>query len=370
MHRHIDEVAPAEWDALLGPADVQLSHRFVKTCQDAGVEDATYRHVLLYDREGLACIATFSFMQVALELLTSRRLRRAVRAARRVRPGFLRIPVLFCGLPVSFGRPCVRMRPGADADACVTVLCELMDDVAAELGAEICCFKEFELPEVAPLESVCRHGYFRAASLPSCRLDIRWTTFDAYLGSMRAGYRRQVREARRVAQGSGLLLRAVDDFGSCGARLFGLYEQVMERVEFQLERLNPAFFAGLNRNFPGESRAVLAEWEGEVVAAAVLLQAGGSCAFLLAGIDYARNAACRAYVNVVTETVADAIRRGAAVLEMGQTSYDLKRRLGATTTPRILFLRHRTRWAHRLLRAGGEILFPSRTYADRRVFRS
>lgn len=369
VRRHIDEIPPAEWDSLLDPADVQLSHRFVKVCQDADIEGAQYRHILLYDGEGLAGIATLSFMKVALELLASSRVRGLVEALRRARPSFLHIPVLFCGLPVSFGRPCIRFRHDADGIAGLALLCRTMNRIGDELGAEVFCFKEFSPHEEVAVRELESLGYLRAASLPSCHLPLRWDSFGDYLADMRAGYRRQVRHTLRVRQRTGLDVRVVEDFGNECPDMHRLYAQVMDRAEFQLEHLNPEYFELLNHTFPTEARAILARREGELLAFAVTLEGGDSIAFLLAGADHGCGRDCQAYLNTVTEVVAEAIGGGSARLEMGQTSYDIKRRLGAVTEPRYLYIRHRHPMVHRMLSLVRNLVFPDRAFPSRRVFR-
>jgi len=370
VHRHISEVDPGAWDSLLDPDDIQLSHRFVSVCQRSDIERADYRFVLIEDTLGVACVAALSCFDVRIDLLAGPQIRATAALVRRALPRFLRVRVLFCGLPVSFGRPCIRVRPDADRRRCLEALEREVERARRELDASIVCWKEFSPSEKAAVDSLPSLGYFEAASLPSCALPIRWSSFEAYVGQMRSGYRRQVREARRLARRAGLVFRTVDDFGSQCEDIHRLYGQVMDRVDFQLERLNEAFFAELNRGLPAETRAILGECSGRLVVCAVLLDGPQVSAFLLAGIDYERNRESAAYVNLVAEVVAHAIRRRASLLELGQTSYDIKRRLGAGTTPRALYLRHRSGLPHALLARTRTLVFPPRAYSERRVFRA
>jgi hypothetical protein len=105
------------------------------------------------------------------------------------------------------------------------------------------------------------------------------------------------------------------------------------------------------------------------VCAAIVLQRGDQAAFLLAGVDQARSRPSAAYINLVAEVVADAIRRGAKSLEMGQTSAALKTRFGAEESRRDLFLRGTRPAVDLLLRLTGPLLFPVRRAPVRRVFR-
>lgn len=106
-----------------------------------------------------------------------------------------------------------------------------------------------------------------------------------------------------------------------------------------------------------------------MLAFALMLHGKERSTFLIAGIRYEAPGALAAYRSVVTETIADAVRHGASGLEMGQTSYGIKTRLGAQPTARHLYLRHRGPLLHRLLRALGGVLFPDHVVPPRRVFR-
>jgi predicted N-acyltransferase len=365
----IADFDPQPWDAVATSDDLQATHRFVRACEDSGVEHAAYRHAIVWDAEGPAAVASFSRMLVSLDLLSTGVTRAAIRAARHVRPAFLRVPVVFGGLPVSFGRSCLRVRPGADRARVLRALHEVAERFAAETATPMVCFKEFDADQAARLEPLAALGYVRAPSLPSCRLALPWTSFDAYVAAMRSGYRRQLLASLEARARERLTVRVVDDWLADCPRIFALYEQVMDRAPFQLERLNLAFFEQLAIRLRGETRAIVVEQGGAAVAAAVMLFAPRLATWLLAGIDYEVNRRCQAYLNVVAEVVRAAIASGAPALEMGQTSYDLKGRMGAVTAPRTLLLRYRSRLGHALLRAGRDLLFPVPAVRVRRVFR-
>jgi len=368
-YRSIAEVSPAEWDGLAGPDDLQATHRFVRTCEEAGVEHARYRHVLVEDGAGVAAVASLSLMNVKLDLLSTGLTRRAIRWARRLRHGFLEVPIVFCGLPVSFGRSCLRFRPDAEREPVVRALAAEAESFAAAVRAPVICFKEFTAAEAAALAPLTRLGYFTAPSLPSCSMDVAWRSPEEWLGAMRSGYRHQVMAGARIARATGATVRVVRDFRRECPRLFALYGQVMDRAPFQLERLNLAFFERLAENLRPEARAILVERGERLLAMAILLETPGLMTFLLAGIDYEENRRHHAYLTVVSEVVAEAIRSGVRALEMGQTSYEPKRRLGAVPTPRTLFLRCRSPLGHALFRAASPLLFPVPPLPPRRIFR-
>jgi hypothetical protein len=369
LYEQIEEVDAAEWDSIVGPDDLQATHRFIRTCQGAAVENALYRHVMIYDANGLVSVSSLSWMQVSLDLLSSGMTRALIRRLRALRPDFLRLRLLVCGLPVSFGSSCIRFREGADSHRILELMVGVTNGVARELHAPLLCFKEFTDEEAASLDYLTQSGYRRAPSLPGCSMLITWRTFEEYLLSMRAGYRRQLMATLRIRLEAGLTVRVREDFGADCPRIYRLYEEVMDRAEFQLERLNPAFFEGLNINFGTHSRAILLERSGELLAAAVMLFTRRVATLLLVGINYEQNRKYHSYFNIVIEAVREAINAGVEILELGQTSYDLKGRLGGVTTNRYLYLKHRNRWLNSMLRNASGLLFPPTTVFHRRVFK-
>jgi predicted N-acyltransferase len=369
LFRDVNEVPAAAWDGLLDPDDLQQSHRFVRLCQESRVEDADSWHLMLYQGERLCATATLSRMYARLDLLSSGLPRGLVGAVRRAWPGFLRVPVLFCGLPVSFGQPCLKLAPWADAAAVCRALVGTMDRVARATGTGLLCLKEFDPAGAGRLEPLCGEGFFRAPSLSSWSLPLPWDSFASYLGAMTAGYRRQVRATLKARDAAGLEVRRADRFAADAGTIFALYEQVIRRARFRLETLNRAFVERLASDLGEQARAIVVERAGRPLAAAVLLRTPNVVTFLLAGLDYDADPGWQVYPNLVVEVVAEAIHSGASRLEMGQTSHLLKSRLGAVEEPRSVFLRHRHPAKHSLLRRAAPLLFPEQDYPPRRVFR-
>ncbi len=370
VHRSIHAIDPAVWDALAPADELQSTHAFIRACEDARVEDARYWHLLIRHRAELIGVASLSVMPVRLDLLSTGLVRRTMQGVRRISPGFLQPRVLFCGLPVSAGRPCLAIRSAADAPRVVAAISDAMIEAGREADAQLHCVKEFTPAEGDAMDGLLGHGFFRAWSLPSFRMAVPWRSFDAYVAGMRSGYRRQVRASRDVAARAGLRVRRVTDWSRESGAIHALYDQVLDRADFQLERLNGAFFRNLNAYLGDRAPAILVERGDRLIAAAILLRSPGLLTFFMAAIDYAHNRRCAAYLDLTTEVVADAIRSGVPALELGQTSAALKTRLGATAEGRHIYFRCRSPLAHAAFRTTAPALFPATRTPSRRVFRA
>ncbi len=309
LFRNSNDVPAALWDSLLGPDDLQMSHRFVRLCQEARVENADYWHLMIYQEGELCCVTTLSRMTLYLDLLAGDWPQSLSRTVRRCWPGFLRLPILFDGLPVSFGQPCLKLAPWADARAVLAVIARAMERLARTTSTGLLCLKEFDPAAAGQLEPLRDQGFFRAFSLPSCSLPIVWDSFSGYLESMTAGYRRQLRATLRARQSAGLEVRHLERFATEGEVIFALYQQVIQRARHRLETLNRSFIDRLDTDLGGQSRAIFLERKGQPLAVAIMLFTANVATFLLAGLDYQARREWQVYPNLVAEVVAEAIRR-------------------------------------------------------------
>jgi len=369
VFRHIDQVDRRLWDSILGPDDLLMSHAFVKACQDARIANVDgFWHVLVSRDGQLVCTATLHRMAVCLELLSSGLTRRMVAGLKAMWPAFLRVPVLFCGLPVSCGQPCLKIAGCVDPDCACDAIAGTMEAIAESTATPLVCLKEFDAVGVQSMDAFTARGYFRAPSLPSCSMPLRWPSFDAYVGSLRSGYRRQLLATLRAREKAQLRVVRLDRISAQIDTIFPLYLQTVRRAPHRLETLNADFFRQLDLQLADRTRAIVIEAQARPVGAAVMLLADSAAIFLFVGMDDSRNPQWQVYQNLVAEVVAIAIESGARRLEMGQTSYEMKTRMGAEEDPRSIYLRYRGAMAHAALRSVSPALFPTHRSPQRRVF--
>ncbi len=368
VYRDIREVEAAEWDSVLGPDDLLMSHRFGRACQQARIEDAVFWHLLISEGEEIVGVATLHRMGVNLESLSDGLTRKLVGKLKCRWPGFFRLPVLFCGLPVSCGEPCLKVSARADFNQVCSAVIEVMECVAAATSTRLLCLKEFSPAATGRMDFVLSHGYFRALSLPSCSVSLTWDSFSSYLASMRSGYRRQVESSLRARRETGLRARRLGGYAAREETIFALYSQTIRRARQRLETLNPEFFRLLDVCLGEQAKVILIEREGRPLAMALMLFDRDVATFLFAGMEEERRPEWQLYQNLLAEVVAAAIDAGATRLELGQTSYAMKSRMGAEESPRYLYLRYRGLVKHSLLRGFSGALFPVHEYPRRRVF--
>ncbi len=370
IYRDIRDVDEAIWNAGLEPRHGFMSHAFVTVCQESGIESAQYWHLLFYSNRTLVAVGTIHRMLVNLDLLTVGRVRYCIGKLKEYLPRFLQVPMLICGLPVSVGQPCFRFLPGANPPDICRALSVVMEQIGAATSTSVLCFKEFTLAETLSFDTLLELGFFKSTSLPTCHLELPWDCFSAYLSDMRASYRRQARATLRAREQANLTFHWSDEFAMEASSIHQLYLQTVSRAAHRLETVNEAFFQRLSNQLGCRSKLILIKREGRLLGMAVLMLSSNVATFLFAGLDYDHlRPHWQVYQNLVLEIVAEAIRENADRLEFGQTSYDLKSRLGARPEGRYLYFRHRNSLGHGLFRSLNRALFPETDFPNRRVFR-
>jgi predicted N-acyltransferase len=381
----IDRIDPAEWNGLPGPDDELQTHRFNRVVESAGVENAVLRYALVRQSGELVAAATLAIFHIDLGLFLGKGAEAWLARLRRVFPQFLKIRILICGLPASFGQGNIALGPAADGPAVLAALCRTMQELARRNRVRYLSFKEFDRVQADDLCALRHHGYFRAPSLPDTYLNLRpWHDFDDYFQAFRHPYRRKIALSLRKL---GLERPTIDRYSTEKAagprpvllyggrdvcspeRFYALYLCVMARAETKLETLNLAFFEELYHAYTDELVVLALYRAGEVLGAALLLPAGDTLLFLLVGQEQARDDETDTYFNLVYAIVEYAFRHGFKAVKTGQTAYPFKLRIGAKPRELFLYFRAENRFKHALLRRFRAVVFPETRLARHRLWK-
>lgn len=380
----IDEIDSAEWDKINAPNGIYWTHRFIKSVEHSGSENAVYWYLLVYKEEELIATAVLTSFIVTLDMLVSKPIQKFCNLIRRVWPSFFRIRVLFCGIPVSIGKHTLTIADKTLAQEVVTAITQHMDQIARAERIKFLCFKEFAEPAVELCNYLETSGYFKANSLPRMVLKIRWRTFTSYLDEMRHNYRRQIKQSlsKLGLTGADSILHEVLPVTIDSPRLIvtpassaltdkihALYLQVLQRTNVKLEVLPRRFFEQLFSNMDKELVLLSLTDLKSVLGVVILGHNASELTFLFAGLNYGLRNQYDCYLNLLSGIVAYAISRGFKSVDLGQTSYWSKQRMGGEATPVYFFFRARNPVVHSLLRNLREVLFPPSTLLSPRVFR-
>jgi len=380
----IHDVDEKLWDSIIENQDLFHTHRFIRSIEDAKVENSSFWYLLFYSNDTLVGTAVLSSFIVSLDLFIGGILQKFIIALRKLFPYFLKVKILFCGLPISIGKNGLMISNPTWGEELLRLLVEEMEQIAPEHKIRILCFKEFPKDEDQGIDILTKYHFLRANSIPYIRMKIRWKNFQSYLGAMRHNYRRHVLRSLKKLGRSEPLIQACSsskmssdkpvlvlaNHSICSHQQFyRLYLDVMDHAEIKLETLNEAFFEKFYKNM-NQDMEVLAVVRGEqILAAAIVTVYHNVMTFLLAGLDYSKLKENDIYFNLLYGIVSRAIQRGCTRLDLGQTPYWLKQCIGGQETPVYFYIRAERSILQLLLKTFQSLLFPELKLQPLRVFR-
>lgn len=326
--RSVDALPPGLWERLAPEDDPMWSRGVFTALERSSVGPDGYAYLLLrQDGEPVAVLPVCLFRGLRLDDVVGPRERRLLAPVRRFAPRLLRVPMLFCGNLLGQGH--LPAAGPLDEQAVRTLLRAALVLARREhLGTVV--LKDFAPTDLAPLRpELERAGFFFATGLPDTELRLGHASFDAYVASLPAKPRRNVRsKLRKFRARTELRVEVLDDFAHLLPQVLGLYRQVMARADQTLDTLDDAFLTAVHDGAEPRRRLV-ACFEGErLVAFLLCLFAGSGAVGARIGLDYRIAHEARLYHVVHYEAIRLAIDAGCTHIRFAQTAYEPKLELG------------------------------------------
>jgi predicted N-acyltransferase len=364
LARCINERNVDEWVAACGgPPEAVMDPRFLRAVENSMGADAQFYNVVVRDAANQPAAAAFlTLYNLDSMLLAPPRWKKAVTWLRTLCPRLLKFRVLMCGCPVSTGESHLRIAPGADSQAVLRELDQLLMEIGRTEGALYVVFKEFDPEQAAQISGLSALGYVRVDSPPMNYLPTRFRDFDHMCASFRSRYRNQLLRSRKKFEPSGL--RVVHLRGGMGVDalytedVHRLYLGVLGRAELKLECLPAEFFRELARQFPDEAAFTLIYQDKRIVAFMCGIYLQDEYLNLFCGYDYESNDESDLYFNLMYEDLDYALRQKMKFIHVGQTANDFKSRMGCFLEPRSFYIKARLSLLQPVLRASCPYLFP------------
>jgi hypothetical protein len=341
-------------------ADFYMDPRFIAAVEETVATARQFWSLLIYDGDNRPVgSANLCLYPLDAAVLCPPRPRQALRAIRRVWPGCLLMPILFCGLPFSGGQSHLRIAAGADVQEVLRQLDRAMTQLATDLQAAAIVCKEFTDHDLLHTDFLRQLGYVCGPSLPMNYFAPGFHDFDEFCAALRSHYRYKIRRSQRKFAGAGFRVahfRGAEALAYYTDEVHQLYVDVHDRAEAQLELLPADFFRQLAAQC-GDVVRLTAVLQGDrIVAFAWGILFGSSYQNVFVGFDYQLNAEYDLYFNLMAHDLDQALRLGAREIQMGQTADVFKSRMGCHGQPRYVYAKgtrwftaRPLRWTHALL---------------------
>lgn len=199
-------------------------------------------------------------------------------------------------------------------------------------------------------------------TLPTIILSNHFQSWENYLGTMKADYRRRVRQLTLPFSEIQKQQFACSRFDSL---MYNQYLEVLKRSKGKLETLSLEFFMNLPSNFNLTALYSAEKLIGWYISSTFHQK----FYFFLGGVDYKVNRQFNTYFNILQNVVREGIEKGASVIDLGQTAEIPKLRLGGKLVEKKMGAYHSNRIMRSLLKAGKSLLEYSTAVPETHVFK-
>lgn len=353
----IADIASAAWDACL-PGEAEC-HAYYRACDAVAAESGVgLRMAAACAEDGgeVVALAPFFRLNYRLDTPLQGRLRTVGDALFRRVPRLVTVKALCIGSP--YAERChLGFSPKLDAAgrrAAFQALAAALEHQAAEEGAHLVVWKD-----LAPMEEngfgglLNQAGFARLGSLPIAILDLPFANEAAYLASLSAATRKDVK--RKLAKAADVRIAFHTDITGLEREIGDLYEATRAQSGLDygdLEVLPPGYFGAVSHAL-GERAVFALYWIGdELVAFNLLLVESDRVIDKFLGMRYPLAREHNIYAVSWMANVRFCLARGIHKLQSGQTAYASKLRFGSRLVPSTLHVRHRLaplQWALRSL---------------------
>jgi predicted N-acyltransferase len=344
IYSSVEEVDPLEWDAVQQSSaspltDLRMLRVFDRTLQD----QAQVWPLLIRDQEGRpAAVSCLSLFRVDGAILAGPIIRMVADRMRRIRPQFLRLPLLIGGVPVATGGPAIAIREDADSDAVTRALADALEQMRQRLRPKISLVNEFTDEQADALAGLEAAGFLRVPSLPMNEFPPGCSDFDEYIEQQTSRERNKIRRTRKKLAKGGITVRHLqgeEAIAQLTDDVYRLYEGVYEKSETKFEHLPLEFFRELARQLPEEIRYTFFLRDERAVAYSTQIAYRGRVYFLWLGVDYDLVREYDLYFNVLYEDLETALKLQPQLIYFGQNASHVKLRLGCRQSARRLFVK-------------------------------
>jgi predicted N-acyltransferase len=270
---------------------------------------------------------------------------------RRAWPRFLFVRTYELGSPTPLTNPFLVPDPKLRPAAVKALISAALEEAERE-RAEFVLVQNFTSRRGPAAEELARRGFAGVPAPPTAVVDLRFDSFEEYLGAMRAQYRRRARQT--IKRSAELSVEHHEQFADLAEELARLWRSIYDRArEVKREVLTPEYFAAVSA-LPEMSVLLLRRQNGSIASFALMHSDQPWLSFLQCGFEADAGAGEGAYFRLLYEIVRFGIEQGFEQVDLGITTLTPKLDVGAVPVPLFAWVRHRNPVFQRIIRALAE----------------
>ena len=341
-HTSLSEINPESWDRLFpGRAEAWDYFRAIETTKK---NEFTYSAIAVYAGDDLIAAAPAFGLNYRYDTALADTYKTTRDWIDRTMPWALRVPILGLGSPMTEECP-VGFAPNLSADArgeaLETLLSGLHTTAAAASKRMIIALKDITDQDAQWMhKSLTPHGYTRIASLPVATLPLPYKTIDEYLATLHTKVRSELR--RKMRQAKDVEIEFRDNIDDIHDEIIRLYAQTRANRKASYDAFDEVpedyFMRTIGSN--PQARVMLCKVDGRIASFNLFLQEEHRIIGKFIGLNYEISRKHNIYFVNWMRMIQYCLDNGISELQTGQTSYQLKVRLGCKLKKSWIYFRH------------------------------
>ena len=187
-------------------------------------------------------------------------------------------------------------------------------------------------------------NFHKGHYLPICILENKWNTFDEYMKNLRAHYRRRFNQA--LKKGQNIEFELLENNKNFNNNLYSFYEQVFNKSEYSLEKLNLDFF----KNDLAKTVILKIDKKEQGFIQIIKNKVEDMLIFEFTGYNYEVQKEYDLYINMLLYMIKYGIENNFKYIQLGQTAYDAKLKTGAKMYYNYFLLSHSNKFLNYLIK--------------------
>ena len=308
----VNKIPENEWNELVGAENAFLRHQYLRIVEESFTSGYRFWYLVIKEKGKTVALVSLFSMPVYLDMLSAQVIRNISKKVRKIFKKFLVINPLFVGSPPSIGNNTIIIREGANESNVLEVIVKEVEQIARANQLQMIVYKEFEDKDCVYMDKLTENfNYIKVNSLPTNKFIIKWSSFDEYMKALKKSYRQSISSSLRKINSEDIKVKIITGFSSIFEDYhYGLYEAVLKKAEFQLEKLTPDYFRKI-ATVPDNEACMVSIIKDDLILGYILVSNSGknSISAMFAGINYDYNRQFDIYFNLSYEVVKLAIER-------------------------------------------------------------
>ena len=339
IHDSITEISRKSWDHLIGDSSITHSFDYLLAIQNSSISGSRYYYPVVYDRDknivAHACIYT---VRTDFAQLLPKPLFGVVQSLRKFWPSLLSVEITECATPLSWGCS-ISVVKGLSRSSVLPLINDAMISIAEKSKSHLLVIRDFlQSGRDDSDEQLISLGYQQRSNYPLARIRVRWDSYDEYIGSFRARYRKDIRRRIRIAESAGNSVEVLDSFGSESSRWAKQASVIREQTRgFRREALSPLYYENMDYLLGDDSKLLVINNRGKRVAHGMVIFDRETTTATFFGRESGPPQG--EWFQLINSVIRIGIERGSKHISLGLGSYDGKSIVGADIEPLVVYRR-------------------------------